>query len=1109
MKYESQETNLVKTAKGNEGQPGQNAYIHVKFSNDGGKTFTGNNGEDAGEWLGQYTDNNETDSNDVTDYTWIKIAGDDGYTILLTNENISFATDKSRKVITAQNYSCDVICMQGAIPRTDFSIGTITTSSPLSVTLSGKTIKISVAAGGTFSADSGTIAVPITIDHQTITKNIAYSLSKQGQDGQDGKDGQDGANGKPAITGQLSNDFIGIPTDANGNNGVYTNAKATLYIYEGTADVSSSWSCSASATSGITGSLSGKTYTITNMTVDTGVVTLTATRSGYANVVKQITVVKTKAGKTGATGPAGAAGEAARTYLLTPSTLVLKREPSGTYSPTSVIFYAYYRDGKSTTQTAYAGRFKIEESINNTSYTVAYTSSENETNHVFTVTNNSVKSIRCTLYAAGGTSQVLDIQSIVVLEDIDAGAFEEEIEHITSTMTTISSTVDAINNKITNMVTQSDIDTAINKYDGSTVKTIRDRVSKTEQDITGLSSTVSDIKSTFEGDIQSLSSQMSKLEQDATQFKTTVSATYSTKQETTQAKNDAINSANTNTANQLKNYSTTAQMNSAIDQKANSITTTVSTTYATKTDLNTKFETATSQFTQLSDKFSWVVKSGTSASNFELTDRTATLIANQINLKGLVTFSGLNSETQNKITAAQTTATNAWNWVNSNGSNMTNLRAMILKWTNNAVSTSTYIQGGWIATNTITAEKLAIGDFTNYAQLNSLTASTYGWKTVADSSASNNPWFQKNTLARDNAISRSYTCNGGESFRVKAEISTSVKGATTNGGSSIADLQVRIGLYTINSDGSKSYMFSSGVKNATGTVSSAVTLPTNARSFIVYVQCEGWTPLSGTLKVRNVQVTRMAAGELIVDGSITAEKITTDNITGTNGWINLRSGTFNYGNGKLVWDGSTLSVSGKITATTGTIGGFTIGSSYLANGTTSLGTGSSAVYVGTNGISCGTKFKVTNAGAVTSSSISMTGTFSAKSSNDEVRITPGNFSFYRKNAKKMELIGYETSTYDSAILRITGSYATMTLTGDSLEFNGKNGNYRSFMQGSASGVSMAVTSLDVNGPITADSYKGFWKTKSGWNNLSIDWATGSDGGWHLYFYVDNQLIYEW
>ena len=52
---------------------------------------------------------------------------------------------------------------------------------------------------------------------------------------------------------------------------------------------------------------------------------------------------------------------------------------------------------------------------------------------------------------------------------------------------------------------------------------------------------------------------------------------------------------------------------------------------------------------QTAEKFSWIVKSGTSETNFELTDRTAQLVADNINLNGLVTFSGLNSELQNHI----------------------------------------------------------------------------------------------------------------------------------------------------------------------------------------------------------------------------------------------------------------------------------------------------------------------------------------------------------------------------------------------------------------------------------------------------------------------------
>ena len=156
---------------------------------------------------------------------------------------------------------------------------------------------------------------------------------------------------------------------------------------------------------------------------------------------------------------------------------------------------------------------------------------------------------------------------------------------------------------------------------------------------------------------------------------------------------------------------------------------------------------------QASNKFLWLVKSGTSATNFELTDRTATLIANAINLKGLVTFSGLNSDTQSKINTAQSTANTAknnattaqstantakstadavtstvnankanwdkgYNWTNTNGGNMINLLTMVKAWTGGAVSATTTINGGFIRTNTITAAQIALGDFTNLVDVN-------------------------------------------------------------------------------------------------------------------------------------------------------------------------------------------------------------------------------------------------------------------------------------------------------------------------------------------------------------------------------------------------------
>ena len=59
-------------------------------------------------------------------------------------------------------------------------------------------------------------------------------------------------------------------------------------------------------------------------------------------------------------------------------------------------------------------------------------------------------------------------------------------------------------------------------------------------------------------------------------------------------------------------------------------------------------------------------------------------------------------------------------------------------------------------------------------------------------------------------------------------------------------------------------------------------------------------------------------------------QLTTEQINGENGWINLLQGTFNYGN-KLVWNGKELTLNGKVIATSGRIGGFTIEDDALVN----------------------------------------------------------------------------------------------------------------------------------------------------------------------------------
>jgi hypothetical protein len=73
---------LIKGDQGDIGSPGadgESNYIHIKYSNDG-INFTGNNGEDVGDWIGIYIDDNPIDSNTFSSYQWKKIKGSDGYT---------------------------------------------------------------------------------------------------------------------------------------------------------------------------------------------------------------------------------------------------------------------------------------------------------------------------------------------------------------------------------------------------------------------------------------------------------------------------------------------------------------------------------------------------------------------------------------------------------------------------------------------------------------------------------------------------------------------------------------------------------------------------------------------------------------------------------------------------------------------------------------------------------------------------------------------------------------------------------------------------------------------------------------------------------------------
>lgn len=295
-----------------------------------------------------------------------------------------------------------------------------------------------------------------------------------------------------------------------------------------------------------------------------------------------------------------------------------------------------------------------------------------------------------------------------------------------------------------------------------------------------------------------------------------------------------------------------------------------------------------------------------------------------------------------------------------------------------------------IGSRTITADKIAVGDFTNYANLNEKTASKYGFTIVQDDSALGNPWFQLNTLKKDASITpnayEEYNCNGGESFKIEGEVYSTVTGKKNKDSTNVETLQIGIGLYGKKENGDPYWGISYFILNENiGRLNTYLTLPDNVRKFGINILINGTSDFSGILKVRNIKVTRMTDNSLIVNGSITSNKITTDNITGTNGWINLRSGLFDYGNGKLKWDGKTLTVAGsgtfagEITSKSGKIGKYTITDSYLitGNNSTCTGIGGNQAFWAGNDSSNDAPFHVSYDGSLYASKVDISGKINA------------------------------------------------------------------------------------------------------------------------------------
>lgn len=176
---------------GPKGEDGKTSYFHVKYSDDGGMTFTDNAGEKAGAYIGTYTDHIKADSNIVSDYTWVKIEGKDGVspTITVTKENgvVTIVTkDKSH------TYTQKVLDGTNGTPGANGTNGQTTYFH----------LKYSNDGGKTFTSNNGEDVGSYIGTYTDFVKEDSdtpsdYTWVKiKGENGKDGKDGINGTNGK-------------------------------------------------------------------------------------------------------------------------------------------------------------------------------------------------------------------------------------------------------------------------------------------------------------------------------------------------------------------------------------------------------------------------------------------------------------------------------------------------------------------------------------------------------------------------------------------------------------------------------------------------------------------------------------------------------------------------------------------------------------------------------------------------------------------------------------------------------------------------------------------------------------------------------------------------
>lgn len=208
-------------------------------------------------------------------------AGVSSITGLLTNEATTVAADSTGTVSSFSGAGGTFRVFDGVTDKTGDAAVTYSVNASSGVS-------ISIASTGVYtvsamSADTGTATLRAVYAGVTLDK--VYSISKSRA-------------GISAVVLDLSANGVTLAADSTGYVASYAAASTTARVMVGNADDTANWTISTANSAGVTSSTSGAQVNVTAMTVDSGYVTITATRTGYPTQSKRFTITRVRSAGT-------------------------------------------------------------------------------------------------------------------------------------------------------------------------------------------------------------------------------------------------------------------------------------------------------------------------------------------------------------------------------------------------------------------------------------------------------------------------------------------------------------------------------------------------------------------------------------------------------------------------------------------------------------------------------------------------------------------------------------------------------------------------------------------------------------------------------------------